>query len=203
MIRLLNKVLVIDEMPVICLGLQEAFRAINKEVTVESAENLFTVISSPTYDHKAYDLIIAAPPNDGYADDILQPVADLRKKFPEPKILLFAESYNPTIIEKMKPLAIDAYVHKYEGIKEIREAYEKLSENESYISGIFHTIYFKYGLNPAFLQQRNDLLISVSTIQRSILRLLCQGKTIKEIADSLQRPPAEIMGQINHFCARL
>lgn len=201
--RLLNKVLVIDEMPVIGLGLQEAFRAINPEVTVESAENLFTVLSSPAYHDHRFDLVIAAPPNDGLATDILQPVTDLREKFPDTRILLFAESYDPSIIEKMKPAGVDAYVHKYEPVEELRTAYRKLAGGESYISGIFHTVYFKYGMNPAFIQRQDDLLISVGNAQREVLLLLCQGRTFEQIAGTLQKPLAEIARIVQHFSAKL
>jgi DNA-binding NarL/FixJ family response regulator len=46
----------------------------------------------------------------------------------------------------METVGIDAYVHKYESIDEIRKAYAELSKGETYISGIFHTMYYQYGL---------------------------------------------------------
>lgn len=59
--------------------------------------------------------------------------------------MIYSTIYDPLIIQKMKETGIDAYVHKYESVDEIRKAYRHLSAGESYVSGIFHTLYYDYG----------------------------------------------------------
>jgi len=58
---------------------------------------------------------------------------------------IFPKTYDAIIIEKMAATGIDAYVHKYESIEEIRKAYCRLAKGESYVSEIFHTLYYEYG----------------------------------------------------------
>jgi DNA-binding NarL/FixJ family response regulator len=59
--------------------------------------------------------------------------------------MVYSNAYDPVIIEKMTATGIDAYVHKYESVEEIRKAYIYLGKGESYISEIFHTLYYEYG----------------------------------------------------------
>jgi hypothetical protein len=45
----------------------------------------------------------------------------------------------------MADTGIDAYVHKYEPIDEIVRGYKQLSGGETFVSSIFHTLYYEYG----------------------------------------------------------
>lgn len=60
--------------------------------------------------------------------------------------MIYSSSYDPQIIEKMPEAGIDAYVHKFEPIEEIRKAYQHLSRGEPFVSAIFHALYYDYGL---------------------------------------------------------
>ena len=74
-----------------------------------------------------------------------QAVSELKRRFGQPLIMIYSSAYDPQIIEQMATAGIDAYVHKYESIEEIRNGYAKLSNGETFISGIFHTLYYDYG----------------------------------------------------------
>jgi DNA-binding NarL/FixJ family response regulator len=60
--------------------------------------------------------------------------------------MIYTRNYDHAIIEKMEESGIDAYIHKYEPIGEIRKAYSCLAAGEGYISSIFHTLYYEYCL---------------------------------------------------------
>jgi DNA-binding NarL/FixJ family response regulator len=83
---------------------------------------------------------------DNFSKNMQQAVSELKKRFGQPLIMIYSSSYDPLIIEQMGAVGIDAYVHKYESIDEIHKAYAELSKGEVYISGIFHTMYYQYGL---------------------------------------------------------
>lgn len=140
-----ERILVIDDLPIIPLAFQEVFRGVNPAAKVEFSENIFSALSSRTFANCQFDLVITGALQENYSDQLQQAVTELRKKFGEPKIMLYSSAYDPVIVEKMEAIGIDAYVHKYESIEEIRKTYCRLAKGESYVSEIFHTLYYEYG----------------------------------------------------------
>jgi DNA-binding NarL/FixJ family response regulator len=94
----------------------------------------------------SFDLVITDSLHGDFSKNMQQAVSELKKRFGEPLIMIYSSAYDPLIIEQMGSTGIDAYVHKYESIDEIRKTYAELSKGEVYISGIFHTMYYEYGL---------------------------------------------------------
>jgi DNA-binding NarL/FixJ family response regulator len=142
---LLNRILVIDDLPLIPVAFQEIFRTVNPNVHVEYSGNIFTALSAKAWANTVFDLVITGSLQDNYSANLQQAVTELRKRFGQPLIMIYSSAYDPIIIEKMSTTGIDAYVHKYESIQEILRAYEQLSKGEACVSGIFHTLYYDYG----------------------------------------------------------
>jgi len=140
-----DRILVIDDLPLIPLAFQEVFRGINPSAKVEFSENIFSALSSRTFATAQFDLVITGSLQENFSEHLQQAVTELKKKFGDPQVMLYSSAYDPLIIEKMAATGIDAYVHKYESIEEIRKAYYRLAKGESYVSEIFHTLYFEYG----------------------------------------------------------
>ena len=141
----LDRILVIDDLPLIPLAFQEVFRSINSCAQVEYSENIFTALSAKSLANTHFDLVITGSFQDRYSTPLQQAVAELKKRFGHPLVMIYSGAYDPLIIEKMSETGIDAYVHKYESIDEIRKAYQQLTTGHSYISGMFHTLYYDYG----------------------------------------------------------
>ena len=141
----LDRILVIDDLPIIPLAFQEVFRSINPSAVVEYSENIFSALSSRAYANTLFDLVITGSLQENFSEHLQQAVTELKKKFGEPKVMVYSSAYDPVIIEKMDVTGIDAYVHKYESIEEIRKTYCRLAKGESYVSDIFHTLYYEYG----------------------------------------------------------
>jgi DNA-binding NarL/FixJ family response regulator len=141
-----DRILVIDDLPLIPLAFQEVFRSLNPAATVDYSENIFTALSAKAYANMSFDLVITDSLHGDFSKNMQQAVPELKKRFGQPLIMIYSSSYDPLIIEQMGAAGIDAYVHKYESIDEIRKAYAGLSKGEVYISGIFHTMYYQYGL---------------------------------------------------------
>ena len=142
----LDRMLVIDDLPMIPLAFQEVFRAINASAVVEYSENIFSALSAKGFANTAFDLVITGSFQDRYSTSLEQAITELRNRFGQPRIMIYSSSYDPQIIEKMPEAGIDAYVHKLEPIEEIRKAYQHLSQGEPFVSAIFHALYYDYGL---------------------------------------------------------
>ncbi len=142
----LDRILVIDDLPMIPLAFQEVFRSINASAVVEHSGNVFSALSAKKYTDTAFDLIITDSFQDHFSASLQQAVTALRNRFGQPRIMIYSSSYDPQIIEKMAEAGIDAYVHKFEPIEEIRKGYQHLSRGESFVSAIFHTMYHDYRL---------------------------------------------------------
>jgi DNA-binding NarL/FixJ family response regulator len=140
-----DRILVIDDLPLIPLAFQEVFRAINPSATVEYSESIFTALSAKAYANMSFDLVITDSFQDHFSQNLEQAVSELKNRFGQPLIMIYTSAYDPAIIEKMASTGIDAYVHKYESIEEIRKTYTELSKGATYISGIFQTLYHVYG----------------------------------------------------------
>jgi DNA-binding NarL/FixJ family response regulator len=141
-----DRILVIDDLPLIPLAFQEVFRSLNPAAIVDYSENIFTALSAKAYANMSFDLVITDSLHGDFPTNMLPAVSELKKRFGQPLIMIYSSSYDPLIIGQMEAAGIDAYVHKYESIDEIRKAYAALSKREVYISGIFHTMYYEYGL---------------------------------------------------------
>jgi DNA-binding NarL/FixJ family response regulator len=141
----LDRILVIDDLPLIPLAFQEVFRTINPSATVRYSENVFTALSAKEYANAMFDLVITGSLEERFSDNLQMAVTELKKKFGRPQIMVYSSAYDPLIIEKMAATGIEAYVHKYESIAEIKKAYTHLTSGEAYISEIFHTLYYEYG----------------------------------------------------------
>ena len=141
-----KSVLVIDEMPLIVVGLRETIRSMQPAAEIDHADHVLTVLSSPAYDKRSFYLIILGSGEDNSPGGFLLPAAELREKFPGARIMIYTEDYDPVLIGKIGD-GIDACVHKHEGADEIRTAWLRLLEGECYLSPMLHSLYVLYRLN--------------------------------------------------------
>lgn len=141
----LDRILVIDDLPLIPLAFQEVFRSVNPSASIEYCGNLYTALSAEPYAATAFDLVILGPVLERWSDTFGQGIWELKDHFGLPAIMIYSSAYDPAIIEKMQMAGIDAYVHRHESVEEILEAYNRLSAGTPYISGIFRTLYYDYG----------------------------------------------------------
>lgn len=143
----LDRILVIDDLPLIPLAFQEVLRSVNPSASVEYCENSYTALSAKTYDGAAFDLVILGTVHERWSTSLEQMIWELKDRFRVPRIMLYSAVYDPAIIRKMQAAAIDAYVHRHESVVEIREAYRQLSAGTPFVSGIFRTLYYDYGFD--------------------------------------------------------
>lgn len=142
-VRPLDRVLVIDDLPLIPLAFQEVFRSVNPSASVEYCGNIYVALSAKTYVDTTFDLVILGSPQERRS--LEQGIRELKLRFGQPITMLYTAVYDPAIIDKMQTFGLDACVHRLESVEEIREAYLRLSAGTPYISGIFRTLFGNYG----------------------------------------------------------
>ena len=84
----------------------------------------------------SFDLVITDSFQDHFSKNLEQAVAELKKRFGQPLIMIYTSVYDPVIIEKMASTGIDAYVHKYESIGRSQEdLYRIIKRSHLYLEG--------------------------------------------------------------------
>ncbi|HEY6899231.1 MAG TPA: hypothetical protein VI233_01250 [Puia sp.] len=143
----LTRILVIDEIPLISVGLQEIFRLTQPDIQLGYTDNIFRALSSREYGDRSFDLIILGSDREHPSDSLLTHAASLKQRFSGSRVMIFTDQYDPEIIAQTTGHTVDACVHKHESPEEIRKAYATLSAGKSYVSPIFETLYYSYRLD--------------------------------------------------------
>lgn len=198
----LNRVLVIDDVPVIAFGLLETFSFLNRSVTVAYEANVFSALSSPALAAEVFDLLVVGVLPEDASPALWNMLAELKNRFGHPRLMLYASHYTHAVIEKMEQWGVDAYVHRYESMDEIQKAYMRISLNERYISELFYSLYNDYCLTRDWMAPDSHF-IPISSPEKNILLLLCEGKGVTEIAHILRIPVNEVNMHLNLFSNRL
>jgi hypothetical protein len=142
----LDNILFIDRIPVLAYAFQEIIRGINSAAHVRYEESYFSLLSRPIENESSYGLIILSSDLDNSSVHLQVPINELRNKFPEARMMVYSVAYNPEVIQMVETSTIDACIHIFEPVEEIRFAYEHLLRGEGYISTMLRTLYFDYDL---------------------------------------------------------
>jgi DNA-binding NarL/FixJ family response regulator len=140
-------VLVIDEIPLIAVGLQAVLRTMYPLIQVEHLDSVFTALSSKAFEGRLFEVVILGSGEESSSADLLSAVSALKERFPASRIMVYTDQYDPAVIAKIQERTPDACVHKFEPAEEIRRAYFQLIAGGTYLSPIFDTLYHSYRLN--------------------------------------------------------
>src|SRR5882762_10361789 len=108
----LINILVIDEIPLISVGLQEVFRTIHSAIRVEYTDNVFRALSSREYENKSIHLVILGSDEEKSSDSLLFHATELKQRFAGSRIMVYTDQYDPELIAKTAEGIIDACIHK-------------------------------------------------------------------------------------------
>ncbi|HEY4108902.1 hypothetical protein [Puia sp.] len=130
-------ILIIDEIPLLSVGLQEVFRSIHPDIRVEYTGSVFTALSTASFGSRNWFLIVLGSSEESAPVSLLLPAAELKEKFPGSLIMLYSDRFDPAFIPKLESATINAIVHKHEGADEIAKAWRHLVAGKSYWSPKF------------------------------------------------------------------
>ncbi|MBS1663304.1 MAG: response regulator transcription factor [Bacteroidetes bacterium] len=141
------RILVIDEIPLLSVGLYEVFRSIHSGIQLDYSDNIFRALSSRQYEDRDFDLVILGSDGEHSSSTLLPHAASLKQRFPGSRVMIYTDLYDPEVITQTTMGTVDACVHKHEPAEEIRKAYVILSSGKTYVSAIFDTLYYSYRLD--------------------------------------------------------
>ena len=142
----IDNILFIDKIPLLAFAFQELIRRVNTAAHVRYEENYFSVLSRPVEREFGYGLIVIGGDLEDPTVHLRVPIYELRSKFPEARVMVYSAVYDPGVIEMVENGTIDACLHTYEPVEEVRSAYEHLLRGENFISSMLRTLYYEYQL---------------------------------------------------------
>jgi hypothetical protein len=142
----MDNILFVDKIPLLAFAFQEIICGVSRSASVRYEESYFSVLSRPTDDESDYGLIIISSDVDDSSIHLQVPVGELRQKFPGARIMVYSVAYDSAIIEMAENGTIDACIHLFDPVQEVKSAYEALLRGEGYISAMLCTLYYDYKL---------------------------------------------------------
>lgn len=143
----ITRILVIDEIPLLSVGLNEVFRSMNPDIQLEYTDSIFRALSSREYKNREFHLIVLGSDDERASGNLLVHATGLKERFPGCRVMIFTDEYSPDLIAQTTGELVDACIHKHEPIEEIRNTYTQLSQGKCYVSAIFETLYHSYRLD--------------------------------------------------------
>ncbi len=169
-----HTLLVADDHPLLLKGLVDELESKGYNVIAQASNGL-----------EALELIIEKSP-DIVVLDIQMPrltgievIAKAREAGISPRFILLTSYKEEGLVYKAQQLGISGYLLKEEPFSEMQKCLQKVSAGGTYFSRTFEQL-VEEGINPQL--QKLKLL---SSSERTILRMMAQSKTSKEIAEEL------------------
>lgn len=167
-------ILIADDHPLLLKGLDEEL--VSKE---------YNVIATAINGMQALDLILNREPEIAILDiempllSGIEVIKKSKKEGSKTKFIVLTSHKEQGLIYMSTQLGIDGYLLKEEPMSEIERCIAKVMKNETYFSTTFSRV-LETEINPQL-----EKLKLLSPSERTILRLVAQSMTSKEIADHL------------------
>ncbi|MFC4872782.1 response regulator [Negadavirga shengliensis] len=167
-------ILVADDHPLLLKGLVDELLAKNYNVVAQATTGLQALEAIMDKTPCIAILDIEMPLFSG-----MEILAKAKKEGLKTKFIILTSHKEEDFIYKARELGIDGYLLKEEPISEIEKCIQKVQKGETYFSNTFKEI-LETAINPQL--QKLKLL---SPSERTILRMVAQSLTSKEIAGQL------------------
>lgn len=107
--------------------------------------------------------------------DTLEFCRELLANYPRMRIIILSYHSEYTVIQRMLKCGVHGYVLKDASVEVLLEAIQRVYQGENYVTSDVDDI----------LKRGRSTEVSISEVEKSILRLLCEGRTNPEIASEL------------------
>lgn len=113
----------------------------------------------------------------------IETARQLKKKYPDIKIIMLSSEVASEIINELLDIGVDGYLSKLVLKEDLAEAILSVAEGEIYYGqDITHIMYNAY---IAERGKKSKQKVHITEREREVIELLCEGITMKEIADRL------------------
>tara|TARA_R110000772_G_scaffold234734_1_gene346329 strand:+ start:149 stop:793 length:645 start_codon:yes stop_codon:yes gene_type:complete len=168
------KILIADDHPMLLKGLSDELKSFN-----------YTVLEGASNGAHALDLIIELQPDIALLDIEMpllsgfEVIKKCKEKNCKTKFILLTSHKEKAFVLRAKKLEIHGYLLKDEPFSEINKCIQAVAKGEYYFSNIFENV-FTTEISPQL-----EKIKFLSPSERTIVRLVAQEKSSKEIADLL------------------
>jgi len=172
----LVRVVVADDHPVALRGLEGILRDAG-----------FAVVGRARTGREALRLIRELRPNVAVVDVALPELSGLEvarrtRKLGVP-VILISMYEEKTLVREAAATGAAAYITKMASPQEIADTVKAVAEGEIFLADEFYSSHTAHHLSP------------LTPREREVVKLICEGKTVAEIAEILSRSPATVRAQ--------
>jgi len=182
------KVAIADDHALFRTGIKTALHAHKDIQMVAEAENgiqLLNLLKQIQPDVILLD--IQMPIMDG-----LSVLSEIKKLYPAVKVIMLSFLNDHSVISKMMELGANSYINKESGAELIYEAIRGVYDHEFFFNDITNKALLSGLKNKRNIEAAAPAVVPLNEKEVTILKLMCQEKSTKEIADLVDLSPRTV-----------
>jgi DNA-binding NarL/FixJ family response regulator len=181
------KVVIADDHTLFRTGVKTSLASRNDIQVVGEADNGMQLLN--LLKHIKPDVIlldIHMPIMDGYAT-----LPEIKKLYPDMKVIMLSMNNDPSIITKMMEIGANSYLTKESDSETIFQAIKTCYQDDFYFNDLTNKALLN-GLRNKKAPEPEPAEVNLSEKEITILRLMCEEKSTKEIADIVDLSPRTV-----------
>lgn len=174
----MKKILIADHLFIIRAGLSRIANTLTDTTVAGEAGDIDKVTA--LLRGETFDLLVLDPQLEGFQ---LQMISQLKMRYPALAILVYSEQAASLFAKNYFNGGADGYLEKKALEDEIRQALGTVLQGGKYAH---------YLVRQQFLGQKGNVTDELSTREKEVARMICQGAAVNVIAAELQIKPATV-----------
>jgi len=182
------KVAIADDHTLFRSGVKASLTAHKDIHMVAEAENGMQMLN--LLKHIQPDVVlldISMPIMDGLAT-----LPEIKKLYPSVKVIMLSMHNDHSMISRMMEIGANSYLTKESGAEKIYEAIKQVYENEFFFNDLTNKALLSGLRNKTFADAHKPAEVHLNEKEITILRLMCEEKSTKEIADIVDLSPRTV-----------
>ena len=182
------KVAIADDHTLFRTGVKMSLSARKDIQMVAEAENGMQLLNLLKHIHPDVVLLdIQMPIMDG-----LTTLPEIKKLYPEIKVIMLSMHNDHSMISRMMEIGANSYLTKESGADKIYEAVRSVYENEFFFNELTNKALLSGLRNKTYNDAGRPADVQLSEKEITILKLMCDEKSTKEIADIVDLSPRTV-----------
>jgi DNA-binding NarL/FixJ family response regulator len=124
--------------------------------------------------------------------DGLSTLPEIKKLYPGVKVIMLSMHNDHSMISRMMEIGANSYLTKESGAEKIYEAVKQVYENEFFFNDLTNKALLSGLRNKTFADAHKPAEVHLNDKEITILRLMCEEKSTKEIADIVDLSPRTV-----------
>lgn len=191
--------IIADDHPIVRQGLRQAIeRDAGLVVLAEAADGRSALDAVREHRPQIAILDVDMPELDGFAAARL-----IRKEFPETEIVFLTIHNDEVIFNEAIDLGAKGYVLKQSALESIIDCIKTVAKSEHYASPSLTTLLINRQRRSLELTQKNPSINDLTRTEKTILKMIADDKSTKDIADELFISPTTVEKHRANICRKL